>query len=214
MRIWVMARMIVLVLAAGALPAQQTVQGTAKQAAKQTAADTESLPAGYGSLRQDDIAVKVQYNALQVRVLPLDERVIRTLSPDSYRTLHELRESKRLSVDSVLRRTGLPGASLWYVQFFNQEQGEARFSPMELVINSAGRDFRAVDLFALTPGFGEQRLRQRDVQAALYVFDPSVDLDHALTVTFETQSSDVWESLLAKVERERALIRNRAGSKP
>ena len=52
------------------------------------------------------------------------------------------------------------------------------------------------------------------MQAALYVFDPSVDLDHALTVTFETQSSDVWESLLAKVERERALIRNRAGSKP
>ena len=177
-------------------------------------ADTVSLPAGFGTLRQDDIAIKVQYNALQVRVLPLDETVIRTLSPDSYKSLRELRESKRASVNAVLRRTGAPGASLWYVQFFNQEQGEARFSPMELVITSAGRDFRAVDLFPLTPGFGEQRLQQREVQAALYVFDPAVDVNQPLTVTFETQNSAVWETLLKKVERERALIRSRAAAKP
>ncbi|HEY5491802.1 MAG TPA: hypothetical protein VIK25_11475, partial [Gemmatimonadaceae bacterium] len=121
-------------------------------------ADTASLPAGLGTLKQDDIAVRVQFNALQVRVLPLDETVIRTLSPDSYRALHELRESKRTLVEGLLKRTGLPGASVWYVQFFNGEQGEARFSPLEVVINSAGRDFRALDVFALTPGFGEQRL--------------------------------------------------------
>jgi len=176
--------------------------------------DTVSLPAGFGTLRQDDIAIKVQYNALQVRVLPLDETVIRTLSPDSYRALRELRESKRAAVNAVLRRTGAPGASLWYVQFFNQEQGEARFSPMELVITSAGRDFRAVDLFPLTPGFGEQRLQQREVQAALYVFDPAVDVNQPLTVAFETQSSTVWETLLKKVENERALIRSRGAAKP
>ncbi len=189
---------------------------TAAPAARGQAApfDTLSLPAGMGTLRQDDIAIKVQYNALQVRVLPLDETVIRTLSPDSYRALRELRESKRASVNAVVRRTGMPGASLWYVQFFNQEQGEARFSPMELVITSAGRDFRAVDLFPLTPGFGEQRLQQREVQAALYVFDPAVDVNQPLTVTFETQNSDVWGTLLKKVEQERALIRNRASSKP
>lgn len=177
-------------------------------------ADTLTLPAGFGTLRQDDIAVKVYFNALQVRVLPLDESVIRTLSPDSYRALHELRNSKRAAVDAALRRTGLPGASLWYVQFFNAEQGEARFSPMELVINSAGRDFRALDLFALTPGFGEQRLKQREVQAALYLFDPAVDVNQPLTVTFETQSSVAWETLVKKVDRERSLIRSRAGSKP
>jgi hypothetical protein len=197
-----LAWMIVLALAAPAARAQRA------------GADTAALPVGFGSLRQDDIAVKVQYNALQVRVLPLDETVIRTLSPDSYRALHELRESKRAAVDAVVRRTGMPGASLWYVQFFNQEQGEARFSPMELVINSAGRDFRALDLFALTPGFGEQRLSQRDVQAALYVFDPAVDVNQALTISFETQSSTVWETLLKKVEQERALIRGRAAAKP
>lgn len=177
-------------------------------------ADTASLPAGLGTLKQDDIAVRVQFNALQVRVLPLDETVIRTLSPDSYRALHELRESKRTLVESLLKRTGLPGASVWYVQFFNGEQGEARFSPLEVVINSAGRDFRALDVFALTPGFGEQRLLQREVQAGLYVFDPSVDVNQPLVITFETQSSDVWGTLLKRVDQERTLIRSRAAAKP
>lgn len=185
------------------------VLSAASAAAQRPATDTLALPAGYGTLRQDDIAIRLQYNGLQVRVLPLDETVIRTLSPDSYRTLRELRDSKRAAVDGVLRRTGKPGASLWYVQFYNQEQGEARFSPMELLITSAGRDFRAVELFALTPGFGEQRLRQRETQAALYVFDPAVDVNQPLTVTFETQSSEVWETLLKKVEQERMLIAGR-----
>jgi len=204
-----------MILMRPALAVIAVLLATASPARSQAAlADTASLPAGFGTLRQDDIAIKVQYNALQVRVLPLDETVIRTLSPDSYRALRELRESKRASVSAAVRRTGKPGASLWYVQFFNQEQGEARFSPMELVITSAGRDFRAVDLYPFTPGFGEQRLQQREVQAALYVFDPAVDVNQPLTVTFETQSSAVWEALLKRVERERAMIRSRASGKP
>lgn len=177
-------------------------------------ADTTSLPAGFGTLRQDDISVRVQFNALQVRALPLDESVLRTLSPDSYRALRELRESKRALVEAVLKRTGLPGASLWYVQFFNSEQGEARFSPLEIVISSAGQDFRALDVFALTSGFGEQRLMQREVQAGLYVFDPSVDVNQPLTITFETRRSDAWGTLLKRVDRERSLILSRAAPKP
>ena len=182
--------------------------------AQLASADTTTLPAGFGTLRQDDIALKVQLGALQVRMIPLDESVIRTLSPDSYRTLHELRASKRAAVEGVLRRTAMPGASLWYVQFFNLEPGEARFSPQDVVINSAGRDFRPLDVFALTPGFGEQRLQQREVQAALYVFDPAVEINQPLTITVETQSSTMWETLLKKVDQERALIRNRANAKP
>lgn len=187
---------------------------TGESRAQNAPVDTASLPAGYGTLRQDDIAIKVQFNGLQVRVLPLDETVIRTLSPDSYRTLRELRDSKQKTLNAVLRRTGMPGASLWYVQFFNLEQGEARFSPMELLINSAGRDFRAVDVFPLTTGFGEQRLRQREVQAALYVFDPAVDINQPLTVMFETQSSATWEATLKRVDQERAMVRSRGAKKP
>ncbi len=42
------------------------------------------VPAGYGSLRQDDISVKVRLQTVLVRAIPLDESVIRLLSPDSY----------------------------------------------------------------------------------------------------------------------------------
>lgn len=204
MRRVVLVSTMVLLFAAPPVGAQQ----------RGAVADTTSLPAGLGTLRQDDISVRVQFNALQVRALPLDETVLRTLSPDSYRALRELRESKRPLVDSLLKRTGLPGASLWYVQFFNAEQGEARFSPLEIVINSAGQDFRALDVLALTSGFGEQRLLQREVQAGLYVFDPSVDVNQPLTITFETQRSDAWGTLLKRVDRERTLIRSRAAPKP
>lgn len=204
MRRFLLVSTMALALAARSLGAQQAG----------ALADTTMLPAGFGTLRQDEISVRVQFNALQVRALPLDETVIRTLSPDSYRALHELRESKRALVDSVLKRTGMPGASLWYVQFFNSEQGEARFSPLEVVINSAGRDFRALEVFALTPGFGEQRLLQREVQAGLYLFDPSVDVNQPLTITVETRRSDAWGTLLKRVDRERTLIRSRAAPKP
>jgi hypothetical protein len=200
-------RRALMMLVLGALPSVAASQQAA-------GADTSSLPAGYGTLRQDDIAVRLQYNALQVKVLPLDETVLRALSPDSYRALRELRESKRAQVDAVVRQSGLPGASLWYVQYFNQEQGEARFSPLELVISSAGRDFRPMDVFGLTPGFGEQRLRQREMQAGLYVFDPSVDVNQPLSIAYETQRSDSWGTQLKKVDRERTLIRSRASPKP
>lgn len=201
-----MRRAALLMLAFLSLPAT---------ARAQQAADTSSLPAGFGTLRQDDVAVRLQYNALQVKVLPLDEAVIRTLSPDSYRSVRELRESKRGAVDGILRRTALPGASLWYVQFFNAEQGEARFSPLELVITSAGRDFRALDVLPLTPGFGAQRLQQREMQAGLYVFDPAVDVTQPLTITFETQRSTAWDSkLLDRIDRERSMIRSRARRAP
>ena len=204
LRVSTMTLALALALAARALGAQQAG----------AVGDTTTLPARFGTLRQDDISVRVQFNALQVRALPLDETVLRTLSPDSYRALHELRESKRPHIDRVLKRTGLPGASLWYVQFFNSEQGEARFSPLEVVISSAGQDFRALEVFALTSGFGEQRLLQREVQAGLYVFDPAVDVNQPLTITFETMRSDVWGTLLKRVERERSLIRSRAAPKP
>ena len=41
------------------------------------------VPAGFGTLRQDDIALKLQVEQVQVRAIPLDEAVIRVLAPDS-----------------------------------------------------------------------------------------------------------------------------------
>jgi hypothetical protein len=171
------------------------------------------IPPGFGSLRQDDVAVRLQVLGLQVRVLPLDESVIRTLSPDSYRTLHGLVESQRPRITAIERRTGLGHSSVWYVSFFGTEVGETRYSPMELIVTSVGRDFRPLDVIPLTPGFGEQRLRQRESQSALYVFDGQVDVNQPLVVQYETQRNSDWSVILERIERERAMIRARRNAR-
>ena len=167
------------------------------------------IPAGYGSLRQDDIAIRLEPQGLIVRAIPLDESVIRLLTADSYRALRDLEQSNRRTIDGIARRSGGRTPDLWYVSFYGLEEN-ARFSPMELVITSGGQDFRPIDVIPLSTGFGEQRLRQRQTQSAVYVYPGDIDVDHPLTVSFQGQQSVIWEQLLQRIERERALVRARA----
>ena len=166
------------------------------------------IPAGYGTLRQDDIAVRIELEGVQVKAIPLDESIIRTLSPDSYRALRDLKESRRVEVESIAQRSGAHQYDLWYVSFFAIAP-EARFSPMEFIVTSNGRDFRPLNLLPLTPNFGGQRLRVREVQSAIYIFDGALDAAQPLTVRAETARNDEWASILRRIELERAAIRSR-----
>lgn len=189
-------------------------QPAAEPTTSRSATDTAPglVPPGFGTLRQDDISLRLQRFGLQVRATPLDESVIRLLSPDSYRAMSELKRSKAASITAVTRRTGVRELSLWYVSFFAVERGETRFSPMEFIITNVGRDFRPLDVISLTPGFGEQRLRQNGRQDALYVFDGQLDVQQPLTISYETARNSDWDSLLQQIERERALVRSRAAA--
>ena len=172
-----------------------------------------SVPVGFGTLRQDEIAIRLEMPGLIVRAIPLDENLIRLLTPDSYRALRELQESNKQAIAAVTRRTGGRPPDLWYVSFYGVEP-DVHFSPMELVITSSGRDFRALEVLPLSSGFGEQRLKQRETQSAIYLFDEAIDLDQPLTVTFQNVRDDSWEQILTRVERERALVRARASRPP
>lgn len=176
--------------------------------------DPSLVPAGYGTLRQEDVAIRVQYLGMIARFLPLDESIIRLLAPDSYRSLRDIQASKREEIESMARRYSLVRPRLWYVSYSGLEQGETRFSPLELTVTSGGRDFRPIDAIALTPGFGEQRLGPRETQAALYLFDGDVNVDQPLTVTFQTVRSTAWEGTLRRIERERSLVRSRVSRNP
>lgn len=168
-----------------------------------------SVPVGFGTLRQDQIAIRIELPGLIVRAIPLEENLIRLLTPDSYRALRELQESNKQAIAAVTRRTGGRAPDLWYVSFYGV-QPDVHFSPMELVITSSGRDFRPLEVIPLSSGFGEQRLKQREAQSALYLFDEAIDLDQPLSVTFQNLRDDSWEQILTRVERERALVRARA----
>ncbi|HEV7388123.1 MAG TPA: hypothetical protein VGN73_05865 [Gemmatimonadaceae bacterium] len=172
-----------------------------------------SVPVGFGTLRQDDIAIRMELPGLIVRAIPLDENLIRLLTPDSYRALRELQESNKQSIAAVTRRTGGREPDLWYVSFYGV-QPDVHFSPMELVITSSGRDFRPLEVVPLSSGFGEQRLKQREAQSAIYLFDEAIDLDQPLSVSFQNLRDDSWEQILTRIERERALVRARASRPP
>jgi hypothetical protein len=199
-------------LLTGALACAPTASTVEHSTAPGTASDTLTslIPAGYGSLRQDDVAIHLDLSALQVRAIPLEESVIRVLSPDSYRALHELVTSQAPRIREAERRNGLVRSTLWYVSFYGLELGETRFSPRELIITNVGRDFRPVEVIGLSAGFGTQRLRQREVQNAVYVFDGQLDVNQPLTASYEAARTSEWSSVLERVERERALVRSRA----
>ena len=170
------------------------------------------IPPGYGTLRQEDITVKISLSDVEAWLVPLDESVIRVLSPDSYRQLRGLVESQRDRVTRASSVHGLRAPSLWYVRFFGLAP-EAQFNPTDVTITASGRDFRPVEIVPLTTGFGAQRLRAREMQAALYLFDDAVDVSQPVTVSMGPVHSERWGDILRNVERERAVIRSRAQAK-
>lgn len=186
--------------------------GAAAGAAATMAAarDTVGLPSGFGSLRQEDLAITLRLTGVMVRALPLDEMVLRVLSPDSERSLRELRTSRADRIEQLARRHGLRQRNVWYLSWFGL-QDDARYSPDEVVITSLGRDFRPLEVIPLSAGFGTQRLDAREVRSALYVFEDGLDITQPLVVRVETAQSAEWGAALRAIERERALVRSRAG---
>jgi hypothetical protein len=200
-------------IAIGCMASAPSAVGTTTPSAVSRDSSRLLVPTGYGSLKQEGVAIRVARGGLQVQAIPLDESIIRVLSPDSYRALREQLANRKPSLDSLARRTGLSSFSVWLVRFHGLEQGETPFSPMEFIVTSVGRDFRPIEVFPVTPGFGQQRLRQREVQQALYAFDPQVNVNQPLTVTYETTRNSDWPLILSRIERERVLVRSRAGVK-
>ncbi len=195
-----------------ALPAQNPP--SVQSGATIDSLDPAFVPTGFGTLRQNDVSLEISpASGLQVRAIPLDERVIRLLRPDSYKSLRDILRSKDSELTAVRQRGRLTTYSVWYVSFFALEQGETRFSPQEFIISNVGRDFRPIDVLPLSPGFGEYRLKQREVQSALIVFDGQLDVNQPLTAQMEGRSSTTnWTEVTQRIERERAAVRSRASA--
>ncbi|MBX6333636.1 MAG: hypothetical protein IRY91_17455, partial [Gemmatimonadaceae bacterium] len=181
-----------------------------------TVGDTTRLgdiPPGYGSLRQEDLSVSVRLPLVLVRLMPLDESVIRLLSPDSYRALRELRDGHRDAIVRSAQRVGVERPSLWYVSFFGLAP-DARFTARDVDVLSGGRDFRPLDVIPLTAGFGEETVGQRQVQSAIYVFAGGINPNQPLAIRVESRETTDWGAVIPIIERERALVRSRAAARP
>jgi hypothetical protein len=140
---------------------------------------------------------------------PLDESVLRLLAPDSYRSLRTLRDDQQDQLSTFARQYGVRGFSVWTIHFNAVEPGVS-FSPRDVTISNAGREFRPVEVIPLTTGFGQHRLEQRSTQSALYLFDSSVDISQPLAMTVETTRNANWDDVLRTIESERSRVRARA----
>lgn len=170
-------------------------------------------PAGYGTLRQEEVAVRLRTGTLQLRVLPLDERVTRLLAPDSYASLHKLQESMASSEAEAAARVGVHAPTLLLVTFFGL-QDQARFVPDDLTITSRNRFFRPVAILPITPRWSEQQLAQRETATAVYLYEDGIALFDPFAVSYGGATSTGWERTLPMLDRERAAVLARAGARP
>jgi hypothetical protein len=181
------------------------------------------IPAGYGTLRQDDIAITINPGGTNtsanvvVTAIPLDESVIRVLAPDSYRTLHAVLEGSRRTIEQRARFHNVRNPRVWYVRFYGVTP-QAQFVPTDFTVTSGGRDYRPFDVIPLTPGFGTQQVQPRTQQTGLLLFEEGVDVTQPIVVAMGNDRNTDWNvgagGILTKIETERANIRARAPVRP
>ena len=175
-----------------------------------SATNTDSFetlpPPGYGTLRQDEISLSLTSGALRILVTPLEESATRVTAPDTYRRLSSMSNAHR----------NAPGigesATLFLVSFFSDPPDE-RFVPEEVQLVSRGIRLRPSAIIAVTPSWGERRLRQRVTEMAVYAFSSTVDLESDLTLVYGLDQTSAWSVILRRIQAERARARARAGGR-
>jgi len=176
----------------------------------QDSASAGDIPPGLGTLSQDDIALTMRQEELEIRVVPLDERVLRLLTPDTYRSLHDLAQQRSPQVDSVSRQNGVSLPGIFLVTFFGRRQG-ARFDPQNLNLQVRGQLFRPIGVVPYSSNFNSQQLDQRQQATGLILFEEPVPVFETFTVSYGV-ISDAWEGKLAKIQRERSRVLGRSSS--
>ena len=166
-------------------------------------------PAGFGSLKQDQVAVTLATTSLAVRVLPLDERVLRLLAPDTYSSLHALVQSKAPAMAAASRAVGRDSAAAFFVTFFGL-QPQATFIPDQVSIQSQGIFYRPLGIIPLSPQWNDARLDQRQQASAIYLFDPAIPVLQTFTVFYGEQNSASFDNSINLLQSDRARVLARA----
>ena len=174
--------------------------------------DPSLPPAGFGSLRQEQLGVNLATTNLRIRVIPLDERVIRLLAPDAYRSLHDMLDSRTTDILAAARAAGRgDSVALFMVTFFGM-QPQTRFNPDDLLIVSQNATFRPIGRVAFTPRFNENELSVREQAAAIYLYEPGIAILRPFTVQYGITVSDAWSQSLNLINAERTRVLARAAA--
>src|SRR4051794_22694629 len=127
------------------------LMGCAGRASGQSGERAHPLPPGYGSLSQNDLALGLQNDELQIRFIPLDGRVLPLLAPDAFQSLRSLLDNNRRGIDSVASQAGVSQPGLALVSFFGRRP-DVRFDAQTLTLSIRNRIFRPLGFIRLLPG--------------------------------------------------------------
>ena len=164
---------------------------------------------GYGSLRQEEFTLTLRDGDVQVKMTPLEEWVIRLAAPDTYDRLAALRSGHEAALRSSSSSSGSP--RLFLVSFYSEQVGLG-FHPEDLHVANLGRRHRPLAIRPMTPGWGTQRLGQRQVESAVYGYSGEVSLDADLVSEYRGARSDEWATILPDLLAEQARVRGSAGT--
>jgi hypothetical protein len=166
-------------------------------------------PGGYGSLTQNDLALRIRTPDLDVRFVPLDPRVTRLLAKDSWESLRSVVQSRRAAIDSVANAAGVSRPGLALVTFFAQ-RANARFDPQTVTVRVRSREFRPLGIVPFSGQFTSQQLDVREQVSGIYLFEEDLPVNDSFVVLYAGQPSDDWEGKQRTLERERARVALRA----
>ena len=173
----------------------------------------DTIPAGFGTLKRDDIVVRFATGNIEIQCLPLDEQVIRLLATDTYKSLTQLMQSRQDDIAAAAERAGVVKPTLLLVTFYGLVP-QARFNPEDLNIASRGRLFRPAGIVPLSPTWGSYQLDARQQAVAIYLFDNGITFRESLSVSYQGLTNESWGRALRLLDQERSRVRARAQAAP
>jgi hypothetical protein len=162
---------------------------------------SDTLPSGFGSLRQDAVSVDLVSGDVRIRITPLDPSVVRLTAPDT--------ESR---LEATLERAGgvQPRTTAILVTAYT-EAPAATFEPRDVRLELRGRRLPIRDVRPISPEWGTGQLRQRSQVSAVYRFEGEVRwLEEGPRFEYLDTSNDGWRGILPTLDVERARVRARA----
>jgi hypothetical protein len=162
-------------------------------------------PGGFGTLTQNDLALRIRTLDLDLRFVPLDPRVTRLLAKDSWESLRSVVQSRRAAIDSLANAAGVSRPGLALVTFFAQRDN-ARFDPQSVSVRIRSREYRPLGIVPFSGQFTSQQLDVRQQVSGIFLFEQDLPVDDSFVVLYAGQPSDDWQGKQRTLERERARV--------
>jgi hypothetical protein len=185
------------------------VSGLAERATAQSAAPLPVTTVSYGTLNQNDLALRVRNEDVEIRFIPLDAKVTRLLANDAFQSLRSLVETRRRSIDSVASRAGVTEPGLALVSFFGLRP-DTRFDPQTLTVRLRNRALQPLGIIPINARFTSHQLDQREQASAIYLFEEDLPVDDSFSLSYGALISEDWQTKQPLIDRERARVSARA----